>query len=294
MARVTLSAALAGMLISTGAAAEGFVYTVNYPLAYFAERIAGDALEVRFPGPTDEDPAFWTPDTETLLAYQKADLILLNGAGYAKWVATASLPRARAVDTSAAFRETLIVAEDIMTHAHGPEGEHAHGGLAFTTWLDLEQARLQAAAVHEAMSARWPDRSADFDHGFATLEAELQALDTALAATAAPLAGRPILASHPVYQYMARRYGLDLRSLLWEPDLVPSPEDWQALSALLADHPVEIMLWEGEPLPQTRERLKAMSITVVVFETAANRGAADFLATMRTNLDALADVLHSR
>ena len=55
------------------------VYVVNYPLQYFAERIAGDQATVVFPAPPDEDPAFWTPDVSTIAGYQQADLILLNG-----------------------------------------------------------------------------------------------------------------------------------------------------------------------------------------------------------------------
>jgi zinc transport system substrate-binding protein len=35
------------------------VITVNYPLAYFAERILGDAGRVSFPAPADVDPAYW-------------------------------------------------------------------------------------------------------------------------------------------------------------------------------------------------------------------------------------------
>jgi zinc transport system substrate-binding protein len=34
-----------------------------------------------------------------------------------------------------------------------------------------------------------------------------------------------LLASHPVYQYLARRYGLNLRSLVWETDEVPKLEN---------------------------------------------------------------------
>jgi len=33
------------------------VYTVNYPLQYFAQRIAGKHAEVIFPAPTDIDPS---------------------------------------------------------------------------------------------------------------------------------------------------------------------------------------------------------------------------------------------
>ena len=38
------------------------VYTVNYPLQSFAERIAGEHAEVHFPAPARIDPAFWEPD----------------------------------------------------------------------------------------------------------------------------------------------------------------------------------------------------------------------------------------
>ena len=61
------------------------VYVVNYPLRYFAERIGGELVRVVFPAPADVDPAHWSPDAETVAAYQAADLILLNGAGYARW-----------------------------------------------------------------------------------------------------------------------------------------------------------------------------------------------------------------
>ena len=44
------------------------VYVVNYPLKYFAERIAGEHARVVFPAPRDVDPAFWNPDTETVAA----------------------------------------------------------------------------------------------------------------------------------------------------------------------------------------------------------------------------------
>ena len=60
------------------------VYTVNYPLQYCAQRIAGDTLTVVFPMTVDEDPAYWKPAPQIIQAYQNADLILLNGADYAE------------------------------------------------------------------------------------------------------------------------------------------------------------------------------------------------------------------
>ena len=119
-----------------GAAASSgplLVYAVNHPLACMAERIGGEAVQVEFPAPADEDPAYWSPAPEVVLRYQEADLILCNGAGYAGWLERASLPASRTVDTSAAVAERLIGLEEAVTHAHGPEGEHSHTGTAFTT-----------------------------------------------------------------------------------------------------------------------------------------------------------------
>ena len=82
------------MLVTDASAGDRLsVYTVNYPLAYFAERIGGDQVEVVFTAPPDVDPAYWVPDQKTITAYQQADLILLNGANYAKWISKVSLPR---------------------------------------------------------------------------------------------------------------------------------------------------------------------------------------------------------
>ncbi|MEM9480493.1 MAG: zinc ABC transporter substrate-binding protein, partial [Verrucomicrobiota bacterium] len=80
------------------------VAAVNYPLAYFAERLAGDFATIIFDCPDDEDPAFWKPTDDEVARMQSADVILLNGADYAKWAATASLPKAKTVDTSIVFK----------------------------------------------------------------------------------------------------------------------------------------------------------------------------------------------
>ncbi len=155
------------------------VYAINYPLKYFAERIGGEHVAVAFPVPAGEDPAFWRPTPEIVVAYQRADLILLNGASYAKWIATATLPRRRLVDTSSAFADNLIAVEGV-THSHGLDGAHSHGDLAFTTWLDPTQAAAQAKAVTDALARKRPSLRPRFERELHALNRELLELDTAL------------------------------------------------------------------------------------------------------------------
>jgi zinc transport system substrate-binding protein len=267
------------------------VAAVNYPLAYFAERIGGDAVTVEFPSLAG-DPAFWSPPPSTIVAFQDADLILRNGAGYAAWVDRASLPASRMVDTTAAHRDRLLAVDDRITHAHGPGGEHAHGGTAFTTWLDPTHSVEQARAILEALLPLLPESDTQlrdrFETRFETLAQELAALDLRLEAAVAQVPNLPLLGSHPVYQYLAQRYELNLRSVHWEPDEAPSPDMWREFELLLADHPARWMLWEGPPRAETIERLRAVGVESVVFDPCGNRPeAGDFIDVMERNAAAL-------
>ena len=292
MTRLMLAPVVAAVLwlgCSVTAAAERLVvYTVNYPLQYFAQRIAGEHAEVVFPVPPGEDPAFWQPDAAAIGDFQHADLILLNGAGYAKWISRVSLPRRKVVDTSAGFGDRYITTEGGVTHSHGREGDHSHAGTAFTTWLDLSQAAEQAKAVRDALARQFPAQRGDFDTRFRALERDLLELDSRLAAIVARDPAKPLFASHPVYQYLARRYGLNLKSLLWEPDVVAPPDEWQALAGMRERHPAGWMLWESDPAHENVQRLKELGLQSTVFDPCWNRPAeGDFLSVMMKNADNL-------
>jgi zinc transport system substrate-binding protein len=265
------------------------VATVNYPLAYFAERIGGDFLNVEFPA-IDGDPAFWEPKTTDIVAIQQADLILLNGANYAKWVPKVSLAQAKLVDTSASLAEKLIPLTDEVTHTHGPGGAHAHGDTAFTTWLDPQLATAQAAAIRDAFAAKWPEHQADFERGHQALAADLETLDAATAAAFAKHGNAPLLGSHPVYQYLAGHYGLKLKSVHWEPDAAPDEAMWKELDTIRSTHPAGVMLWEGAPLAETREKLTAKGIKCIVFDPCGNRpDGGDYLSVMEENIGNLGE-----
>lgn len=271
-----------------GSAGQLNVITVNYPLAYFAERIIGGNGVVSFPAPADVDPAYWSPEPEVISRYQQADLVLLNGAGYAAWVANATLPRSHLVDTTAAVAGKLIPIENTVTHTHGPTGDHSHGDSAFTTWMDSDIAVAQAYAILEAMILARPTLETEFRQGFASLEADLRTLDSELVKAIADVGEQPLLFSHPVYQYFERRYELNGFSVHWEPDEVPAEAQWRQLQTVLQHHPAKIMIWEGEPLAETRLRLAELGIDSVVFSPGGNRpGEGDWLELMQEGIASL-------
>jgi zinc transport system substrate-binding protein len=279
------------LLFSTATAGESeklTIYVVNYPLQYFAERIAGEHAAVVFPAPADVDPAYWMPDAKTISDYQRADLILLNGANYAKWVNKVSLPRFRMVNTSAAFKDRYIETAEMLTHSHGAEGEHGHEALAFTTWIDFSLAAEQAKAIAKALSRKKPALRDTFQSNYEELARELLKLDRDIKEIVSKDQSRPLVVSHPVYDYFARGYGLNIRSVHWEPDEIPTTEQMVELHTILKDHPAKWMIWEGEPINESVERLKAISLQSVVFNPCGNApDQGDFMSVMRQNIENL-------
>ncbi len=246
------------------------VYVVNYPLKYFAERIGGEHVKVVFPAPANVDPAYWMPEVKLIVAYQQADLILLNGAGYTKWIDKVSLPRSKMINTSKQFRDQYIRSEIAVTHSHGPQGEHAHEDVAFTTWLDFRQAALQAEAIADTLIRKKSNSRQFFEKNLATLKSNLLALDSALREIVDKNPSLPLLASHPVYDYLSRGYALNLKSVHWEPDEMPDTEQWLELQKLLQAHPAKWMLWEGTPIKESVERLRSLEIKSLVYDPCGN------------------------
>ena len=63
---------------------------------------------------------------------------------------------------------------------------------------------------------------------------------------------------------------------------------------MLAEKPVRIMIWEGEPMAETRRRLDNLGIHSVVVSPAVNGAEeGDWLTVQSANIDRLAELLDS-
>lgn len=266
------------------------VYTTFYPTQYFAKRIGGGLIEVVCPVPEDEDAIFWMPEDSVIQAYQQADLIILNGAGFSKWVASVSLPEDRLVDTAEPFSDAFIAYENATVHSHGPKGEHAHEGIDGHTWVDPINAITQAGEILKAFCKRWPEQAEVFKRGHSELVADLGALDSTLT-DLQQRGSPPLLASHPAYNYIARRYSWDVENLDLDPEADLSDEDVAAIRDQLARHPAKFLVWEAAPTTASAARLEAdLGLKSIVFSPCELLGAEDqaagedYMSVMRENL----------
>jgi zinc transport system substrate-binding protein len=265
------------------------VYTTNYPLYFMAEYMAPAGVSVHFPAHDAGDPAYWQPPVDSLAAMQQADLIITNGASYEQWMSTVSLPVSKVVNSSGGFQQRLIDSQEVITHSHGDEGAHQHVGTAFTTWMDLELAAEQAAAISNALTGIMPDEQELIEMRYEELQSQLIDLHEAYKKVCENIS-LSVAYSHPVYQYFQNAYQLPGTSLLWEPDQTITEDQLEDLNHMLEHHQVDVLIWETEPLAATVDTLERLGVKSIVVEPMGSRPGAeepDFLEGLRRNLEQL-------
>ena len=302
---------LVGMLGLVGCGGEGevgssesdgsekmVVYVTFYPGEFFVDRVGGELVEVMNPVPSDADPIFWRPGSDVLSGYQGAGLIVVNGAGFEKWVETVSLPGSRVVSFAGPYEEEWLRYEEAVTHSHGPEGDHSHEGLDGHTWVDPVNAKVAAGVIRDRLIAEYPDEAGGLQDRFAGLSAELDGLDAGLQEVTGLLGDGVLLASHPAYNYLAKRYGWEVVNLDLDPEGVLSEEAYGEIAEAVARSGARVMLWEGEPLEGTAVRLReGLGVESVLFSPAEALGdderaaGEDYVSIMRGNVERLRGVL---
>ncbi len=275
------------------AAPRKVIVTTFYPTTYFAQRIVGDAVPVECPLPPDADPEHWVPDDAVVAKLQTASLVVVNGAGFEKWLDRVSLPSSRVVVTTEGLDVPLLHYEKAFTHQHGPGGAHSHEGIDGHTWLDPLLAQHQAKRICEAARGVWPEHAADFADGLAALSNDLQQLDADLRRVTAGLGEWRVCCSHPAYNYLARRYEFPVTNFDFDP---ATPLKAEQVKAVQGDGSKPVLLiWESDPASETLSRLGEAGVRSVVYRPAESPPASgDFLTVMRGNVARLRDVLNSR
>lgn len=263
------------------------IAVVNYPLYYFAKTIGRDHVTVYFPA-IDGDPAYWKPSAKQVINFQNADLILANGAGYAKWMEKVSLPSSKIVVTSISFEDQWIEVNEGLAHSHGAEGEHIHKGTAFTTWLNFKLAAKQSESIFKVLKELIPNHTEELNQNFEQLNAGLSELDKRMETIAKELGHQRLIASHPVYQYLEAGYGLEIINEHWESNEMPTTSQWKDLQKLINEHQARVMIWEDDPIEEIKSKLDEMNVKIAVFSPCANNPkAGDFMDLMNENLNQL-------
>ncbi len=224
------------------------IYATFYPTCEFSGIIGGDYVKVVNPLPEDADPVFWMPSREIIREYQeKADLIVINGAGFEKWVKKVMLPEDKIVNTAKPFEDNLIEIKGTITHSHGSEGSHTHAGIDGHTWMDPVLAKKQAEVIMKALIRKDPAHKKEYNNNYGKLCGKLDKLDNMFRELAGKYNGRMLAASHPAYNYIARRYGWKMKSFDFDPEKMPTGHSMGHFRDFVKKHKIRHLVWESYP-----------------------------------------------
>lgn len=274
------------------------VAAASYPLAYFAEQLTGDSIEVLAITPAAKAGESWRPSQAETLSMQESDIIFVNGsaAPFATWLPHVTLPDSKICATAndGLKLSDMIAVEDIrIVHSHGPEGEHSHPTMVAYSWLDPNMSAKQVAIMTERLIATYPDSKPSIQQSALKLTEALEELapqfaDISQHATEPPI----VLTSSPDLKFLTRAAGLNDIHLNWrEP---PSPAEAKAqLEAKLStlEQSPKFMLFPAEPTPDLRSVAESFDLETIVLDPmrfAPPEG--DYFSVMSANLKKLEPV----
>lgn len=261
---------------------ENIIRTTSAPVDALTRDIVKDLVPIELLCPVSEDPSTWRPTPEVVSRYQRARLIISNGAGLEDWVRTAPLPRSRVIEASSAINDQLIIVQG-EAHSHGPAGSHSHETVLSTVWLDPVHAISQAEVITSALIKTFPEYKSEFKTNLKSLTENLLSLHERLKSI--DVSKLTIIAPLKPYGYIAKRYQWN------ENDIGEKLENWPMEIHSIAmsrgefvDTPT-LILCEELPSPKVADtHLRANNIYAVQWKTTPSEIDGTFVEFLSNNV----------
>jgi len=185
------------------------------PQKYFVEQLAGDKVQVNVMIPPGASPATYEPTISQLAKLNDSKLYLRIGhIGFEKsWMNKISSvnPDMKIVDLSSGVE--LIHEEEGHEHSHDGHHGHSHGGTDPHLWLSVNNARIIALNLHEALLAIFPDGEEELKKRLSSFNASLDSLQQLIHDRLDGLEERNFIIYHPALTYFSEEFHLYQHSL---------------------------------------------------------------------------------
>ena len=260
-------AAVAGAGCSGSAKREGKVQVVAafYPLAYAAEMIGDDRVDVSNLTPPGAEPHDLEVSPSDVRRIRSADLVLLLGHGF----------QPQLEDAAGHGRDVLKLLDTPGLNRYANNDPHV--------WLDPLRYAVIARRIGAVLHA--PRRAARF-------AARLRALDAEFRRGLSKCARQEIVTSHEAFAYLAQRYGLRQVAITGiSPEAEPAPRDLQRVVQRVRETRATTVFFETLVSPriaktvarETDARTAVLDPIEGLTPSEADRGA-DYFSLMRANL----------
>ncbi len=181
------------------------------PLRYFVSAVGGDSVDISVVMPRGADPETFEPGVTAMKKMHSADVLLTTGLlPFEKRIESAGSESTLRFGVSDGVR-LIYGTHDAAHHGHGAasgDERHAHGEADPHVWSSVENARIIAGNVVEALVSADPEHGGYYRERGRMLQARLDSLAGVWHQRVAPKAGDAFVVWHPALSYFARENGL--------------------------------------------------------------------------------------
>ncbi len=250
-----------------------------YPLAYAAQRIGGETVEVRNLTPAGAEPHDLELSPRDVEDVRAADVVLYLGQGFQPGLEDAA---------RGASGQALDLLQGLELRPGGEEGEEH--GVDPHVWLDPSLYAQLVERVGDVLER--PEQAK-------ALAGELRVLDKEFAAGLASCDRNTIVTSHAAFGYLAAHYGLQQIGVTGlSPEAEPSPRDLERVVAQVRENGATTVFFETLVSPRLAETVAretgARTAVLNPLEGLTSDEASvgeDYFTIMRQNLAALREAL---
>ena len=265
-----------------------------YPLAFVAQRVGGDDVQVTNLTQPGAEPHDLELNPKETAEVEDADLVLVeHGLQPAVDDAVGEVATGQVLD-AADVVDLLPMSEDDDQHsADSTEECHSHDDeLDPHFWQDPQRMAKLTDAVADELADVDPDHADTYQANAAQLKGELEAVATEYQQGLQGCVRDTIVVSHDAFGYLAP-YGLHVEGIAGlSPDAEPTPADLARLQDLIKSAGITTVFSERLVSPRLAQTLADdMGITTAVLDPieglSDETADEDYLSLMRENLSAL-------
>ena len=263
-------------------------------LASLAEVVGGERLAVSTIVPPGLDAEEYQPRPRDLERLRDANAVIRVGVDYDLWLdrllvnsKNAALARGAPGYIDASVAIALL---DVRGAAVGPGHQHGSGNPHY--WLDPANAEIITGNLLEVLARLDPPGTKYYERRRIAFLDLLKTKQRAWQEMLAPYQGRPLIAYHNNWAYLARRFRLNLAGFIEiKPGVPPSAAHLAVLLRTMREQAIDIVVRQSfEPAKNTEFLAARSGATVVVLAASVDAvpGTADYLGLIDFNVKALA------
>ena len=270
-----------------------------YIMEEFTNRIGGDKVTINnLVG--SGDAHHWEPTPKDIVSLEKADLLIVNGAGFEGWLPDVlnalKSKDLTVIDTS----KSIQLLEHNQEDEHEHHNEHDHGDFDPHTWLSPKNALKQLNVIKDALVSKDPNNKDYYEENFNTARIEFEDLDKSFQETLKNTKRKDIVVAHAAFGYLVNEYGLTQVAVEGlTPDSEPAPSRISEIIEFVKEHDIKIIFFDSPANPKVAETIakevgvKASLLSPIESLTSQQESNKEnYITIMKDNLEALKEALN--